>query len=466
MNKVNTQELEIRYIFQTIKRRWYIVLIFIILAVAFSYYKGYHKTTTIYQAKVGLIVGNPSGSDIAQVQVLERFIETYCSIAKSSVIAEKVSTEIKSRLNENVSAEAIKYSIIATPQQNTQFMNIEFTWGTPDEAKEILSIFTEVFIAETKRFYPTSSIQVIENIKEPRAIVNSKKTYFIMAPVAGIVIAILIIFGIDLLDNTIRTDEDVKEYLNGSVIGEIPKEKGVISSINAISLRSINHIMIEAYRTLRTNIEFITSCNSLKTIMVTSSRPAEGKTLTAAMLATFFAQTGKKTVILDCDLRNPNIHKLFTTPNTVGLTNYLAGKASLNEIITKTAMENLYVLTSGIKPPNPTELLSTSHMKMLMKILKNDYDYIIIDTPPVGLVTDAQVISQIADGSIFIVSSGKSIKDDTVKSKELLRQVGGSIVGYVLNNVRYSSKYKKYSYYYKDNRREKMPKISKKIKMT
>lgn len=461
MDKVNLQGSEIRYIFQTIKRRWYIVLIFIILAAGFSYYKGYYKTTTIYQAKTALIVGNPSGSDITQVQLLERFIETYCSMAKSNFIAEKASSEIKSRLNMDVSAETIESSIIAAPQPNTQFMNIEFTWKTPDETKKILSIFSEVFIAEVKKFYPTSNIQVMENIKEPRPIVISQRKYLILFPIGGLILAILVIFGIELFDNTIKTDEDVKEYLKGSVIGEIPKGKNMISNINSISLKSISNIMLEAYRTLRTNIEFITSCNNIKAIMVTSARPEEGKTLTTAMLATVLAQTGKKTILIDCDLRKPNIHRLFTVPNTVGLTSYLSGKATLTEIITNSTIDNLYIIAAGIEPPNPTELLSSAQMKMLMSILRNDYDYVIIDTPPVGLVTDAQVLSQITEGSIFVVSSGKSVKEDTVKSKELLRQVGGSIFGYVLNNIRHSGKYKKYSYYYKDRKREKMPRLAK-----
>jgi polysaccharide biosynthesis transport protein len=448
---------DFRYILQTIKRRWYVVVLMIILSIAFAYYKGYHRTTITYQAKIGFIVGNPIGSDISQVQILERYIQTYCALAKTSFIAERVSA----KLNKGIPAEAIQASIMATPQTNTQFVNAVFTWKSPTESVEILNIFSEVFINEAKSIYPTCSIQVIENIKEPKSIIMSKKKYFILAVVAGLIFSILVIFSIELFDNTIKTEEDVKEYLNGSVIGEIPKEKNMINNINSTSLNNTSHIMLEAFRTLRTNVEFVTSCNNLKAIVVTSARPGEGKTSIAAILATVISQTGKRTILIDCDLRNPNIHKIFTVSNEIGLTNYLAGKAVLAEATNKSSLENLFILTSGIKPPNPAELLSSAHMKSLMRVLRNDYDYIIIDTPPVGLVTDAQILSQLADGSIFVVSSGKSVRVDTIKSKELIRQVSGNIVGFVLNNVKYSSAYKKYSYYYERNSKTKLAKLKK-----
>lgn len=462
MDRNNLQKFEIRYDPKTIIKRWYIILSMIILALLFSYYKGYDKTITIYQAKIGLIVGNPIGGQgtkfqIADVQVYERFIQTYCALAKTSLVAEKVSD----KLNKRISGEDIQNSISAVPQASTQFINVTITWGDPKGAIDILNTFSEVFMSEAKSIYPDCTIQVMENIKEPKPIIISKRTYFILMPIAGVVFAILIIFGIELLDKTIKTEEDIKECLNGSVIGEIPKDKNMIKKINSASLKDINPIMLEAYRTLRTNIEFTASCNSLKSIIITSARPMEGKTLTAAMLAQVIAKTGKRVILLDCDLRNPNIHKIFSVVNEMGLTNYLAGKATLTEAIKRSSIENLYILTTGIKPPNPAELLSSSQMRTLIRVLKNDYDYIIIDTPPVGLVTDAQILSQIVDGSIFVISSGKSVRNDTVKSKELIRQVGGNIIGFILNNVKYSNTYKKYSYYYKGDKKSKAPKFKK-----
>jgi polysaccharide biosynthesis transport protein len=430
-------------------KKWFIVLIMAVLALGFSIYKGYHKVTTIYETKTSLIVGNPIDGEgikyqIAEVQLYERFVRTYSALARTSFIAEKVS----SKLNKVIPSEAIQASIVVTPQENTQFVDVMIRWRDSKQAVDILNTFSEVFISEAKSIYPTCNIEIIEKAKEPRAIVLSKRIYVYLSPIIGIIVSVLIIFGIELLDNTIRTEEDVKEYLNLSVVGEIPKDKRLSDKVTSETIRKLNSGMIEAFRTLRTNIEFVTSCNSLKSIMVTSSLPTEGKTLTSSILAAMLAQTGKRVVLVDCDLRNPNIHKTFRITNDKGLSNHLVGKAALSEITNESNINNLHIITSGIRPPNPAELLGLQSMKILMKSLRNDYDYVILDTPPVGLVTDAQIIAQITDGCILVVSSGRSVKGDAVKAKELLKNVGGNMLGVVLNRVKDSKFSRKYSYYY------------------
>jgi polysaccharide biosynthesis transport protein len=449
LEKNQAVDFDFRYIFRTIMKRWFIVLIMIVLALGFSIYKGYHKVVTIYETKTSLIVGNPIDGEgikyqIAEVQLYERFVRTYSALARTSFIAEKVS----SKLDGAIPAEAIQASMVVTPQENTQFVDVKVRWRSSKEAVDILNTFSEVFISEAKSIYPTCNIEIIEKAKEPRAIILSKRMYVYLSPIIGIILSILIIFGIELLDNTIRTEEDVKEYLGLSVVGEIPKDKRLSDKVTSETMRKLNSGMLEAFRTLRTNLEFVTTCNSLKSIMITSSLPTEGKTLTSSILAAVLAQTGKRVVLVDCDLRNPNIHKTFKIINDKGLSNHLVGKAALSEIINESSINNLYIITSGIKPPNPSELLGLQSMKTLMRGLKNEYDYVILDTPPVGLVTDAQIIAQITDGCILVVSSGKSIKGDAVKAKEHLKNVGGKMLGVVLNRIKDSKFSKKYSYYY------------------
>jgi polysaccharide biosynthesis transport protein len=449
LDKNYSVDFDFRYIAKTIMKRWYIALAIAVLAFGFSIYKGYHKVAIIYEAKTSLIVGNPIGGEgtkyqIAEVQLYERFVQTYSALARTSFIAEKVSN----KLNKALPSEAIQGSIIVTPQANTQFIDVRIKWGNPQQAVEILNTFSEVFIAEAKSIYPTCNIEIIEKTKEPRAIVLSKRIYVYISPIVGIILSILIIFGIELLDNTIKTEEDVKEYLNLSVVGEIPVDKKLSDKVTPETMKKLNSGMIEAFRTLRTSVEFVTNCNSLKSIMITSAVPSEGKTLISSLLAAVLAHTGKRAVLVDCDLRNPNVHKTFRNTNDVGLSNYLVGKALISEIINKSSIDNLSIITSGIRYSNPSELLELQSMKTLMRSLRNDYDYIILDTPPVGLVTDAQIIAQIADGCMLVVSSGKSVKEDTIKAKELLRNVGGKMLGVVLNKIKDSRFSKKYSYYY------------------
>lgn len=440
---------DFRYILQTLIKRWYIILLMVLITSSYAYYKIKYKTVTIYEAKSSLMVGNPVGGQgtsfhLEELSLYERYIQTYCALAKTDIVARGVAEKLQGR----IPATAIQGAINVSPLENTQFINISVTWGDPKAAMDIINAFSEVFIKEAHDFYPTCTIQVIDSAKGASSIVLSNRSYAMIAPLAGVVLAILMIFGIELFDNTIKTDEDVKEYLKSSVLGEVPKERNMIKKITAETLKEIDPVLLESFRTLRTNIEFITSCNNIKAVAVTSARPGEGKTMTASLLASVMAQAGKKTILIDCDLRNPNVHKLFRIVNQSGLTNYLSGKITLSGAISKGNIDNLYIMTSGIKPPNPVELMDSSSMRSLIKMLRNDYDLIILDTPPVGLVTDAQVLTQFTDTSLFVVSSGKTVKEEAIKAKEAIRQVGGNIMGILLNNAKLSSTYRGYSYYY------------------
>nr|WP_226528051.1 CpsD/CapB family tyrosine-protein kinase [Metabacillus niabensis] len=190
----------------------------------------------------------------------------------------------------------------------------------------------------------------------------------------------------------------------------------------------------EQFRTIRTNIQFSNVDEELQTMIVTSSGPAEGKSTTTANLAVVFAQQGKRVLLIDADLRKPTVHYTFRTENHIGLSNVLTRQSSLEEAVTLTAQDKLWVLASGPIPPNPSELLGSKGMKNLLEQAKDQYDVIILDTPPVLAVTDAQVLANLTDGVVLVVSSGKTEIDAAKKSKELLESAKAKILGVVLNN--------------------------------
>lgn len=204
----------------------------------------------------------------------------------------------------------------------------------------------------------------------------------------------------------------------------------------------------EAYRTLRTNIQFTSFDDNIKVIIVTSSGPSEGKTTTAGNLALSFSQTGKKVLIVDCDLRKPSIHKKFQISNEAGLSNMLVGEIKFSEVAHKYG-DNLWIIPSGTIPPNPSEMLMSNRFKSFIDEMREKFDCIIIDTPPVIAVTDAQVLSTIADGCILVISSGQAEREAVQKSKELLENVNAKILGVVLNKMDLKSKGSySYGYYY------------------
>ncbi|MBI0577487.1 CpsD/CapB family tyrosine-protein kinase [Neobacillus cucumis] len=208
----------------------------------------------------------------------------------------------------------------------------------------------------------------------------------------------------------------------------IKKEKSLISYINPKSMIS------EQYRTIRTNIQFSSIEKAYRTLIITSPGFGEGKTTTTANLGIVMAQQGKKILIVDANLRKPNMHFIFKTENTIGLTNFLVKQTLLQETIRKTKIEKLDLLPSGPIPPNPVELLSSDSMKELMEMALEEYDVILFDSPPVNAVADAQILSNSCDGVVLVVNSGKTKKETGIKALESLKSAKAKLLGVVLNN--------------------------------
>lgn len=202
----------------------------------------------------------------------------------------------------------------------------------------------------------------------------------------------------------------------------------------------------EQYRTIRTNLQFASIDKELKTIMVTSSNPAEGKSTTMANLAIVMAQQGKRVLLIDADLRKPSVHYTFKCPNTKGLTSVLTRQAYLEEAVYQSDIPNLDLLPSGPIPPNPSELLGSRAMEWLLSGQNDTYDMILVDAPPILVVTDAQVLANLCEGVILVVSSGKTEIEQAVKAKGLLEMSKAKILGAVLNGKEIKQSH--YYYYY------------------
>lgn len=203
----------------------------------------------------------------------------------------------------------------------------------------------------------------------------------------------------------------------------------------------------EAYRTLRTNLQFSKINEELKLVMFTSSGPGEGKSTTAANAAVAMAQAGKNVLIIDCDLRKPVQHRIFGK-NRQGLTNLTVESLSLDQVIQPTEVPGLSLMTSGPIPPNPSELLASAKMDKLLETVKERFDMVILDAPPVLAVTDASVLASKVDGIVLVVAAGTVRPEIAVRAKDLLEKANGHILGVVLNRVEIEEEHAYYYYYY------------------
>jgi capsular exopolysaccharide synthesis family protein len=284
---------------------------------------------------------------------------------------------------------------------------------------------------------------------------------FLLSLAAGVGLAFLL----DFLDDTVKSVEDVDRYIHLPALALIPSGAdrrlagmrasngpGPPAPANTTALAMITDArspIAESYRHLRTSLLLSSAGKPPKRILITSSQPAEGKTTTGINTAFMLAQTGVEVLMIDCDLRRPRLHAQFELPNTKGLTTWLSGEKSLDNLIqTCEKAPNLKVLTSGPVPPNPAELLGSEEMRNLLNILSERFAHIIIDSPPAISFTDASILSTMVDGVILVVHGGRSSRAVVRRAKQQLLDVGAHVFGVVLNNVKVESHDYYYSRYY------------------
>lgn len=221
-----------------------------------------------------------------------------------------------------------------------------------------------------------------------------------------------------------------------------------MEGLNLIAYNDLKNPATEAYRVIRTSIQFAQAGKELQTIALTSCTPNEGKSTTIANLAVVLTQAGKSVLLIDCDMRNPTVHKNFNLSNKVGLSSCISMGTALSDAVQKTSIEGLYALTGGVIPPNPNELLGSERMRELLQEARELYDYVLIDLPPVLPVADALVLGAVVDGVVLVIDSGEVKVDLARDVKKQLQHAGANILGVVLNKVRSEHLGYGYGYYY------------------
>lgn len=273
-----------------------------------------------------------------------------------------------------------------------------------------------------------------------------------LAIVLGTLLAIGLAFLAEYLDESVKTPEDVERATSAPVIGSIPRIRLGPSQSPIYSLATVLYprsSAAEAFRSMRTNLEFTAVDGPIKTILVTSAFPGEGKTTVACNLAVAYAQAGRKTLLLDADLRRPDVHRFFAIENVDGLTNLLRADASLLENLSRdTEVANLRVITCGTIPPNPAELLASTRMAQILERMAGSADVVIIDSAPLNVVTDPALLARLVDGVVLVVDSGSTPKRAARQASEALARVDAHILGATLNRQQPVGSVGPYGYYH------------------
>ena len=274
----------------------------------------------------------------------------------------------------------------------------------------------------------------------PRTLMNT-----LLAAVVGLFLALGVVFLREALDDTFRSPDDVTRELELPVLGLVARHE--LNGEKPVTMVEPRSLVSEAFRSLRTNIQFASVDEQIHTLLVTSPSPSDGKTLVAANLAVTIAHSGRDVILVDADLRRPRVHKLLDLPNHQGVSGFFVqDQIQLDGALQTTDTEHLQVVTSGDTPPNPSELLGSAKMTDILEALKRQADLVIIDSPPVMAVTDASVLAQRVDGVLLVLKPGETNTAAAKQTVQQLRRADANVLGVVLNEV--DLQRSRYTYYY------------------
>lgn len=406
----------------------------------------------------------------AQVNILKTGITSVTPETKADITRQSLSAQLELKALQNKQSAILKISrgydakFSELPAAVIEYAKLERNKGASEKLYTTLEgKYQEALINERSRLGNAAIIDPGTDNYGP--IGPNRPRLIFIGTMVGLLIGLAFAVGKDKFDRTIKTPEEL-ENKGVSVLCWIPNIEAVDtqnspSSEFVVGEKNKSNIS-EAFKALRTRIQFAKlEDKPLKSILITSSIPSEGKTTVSVNLAGSFALTGKKTLILDCDLRKPRVHSVFNLERYPGLSDYLFSNCTLEEITRKTDLEGLHVISAGTIPPNPSEILGSVQMKKFIKMLEGIYDIIIIDSPPFLSVTDAEILYNITDGAILISQSYKTIKQAFFTTYQRLTSVNKhNLLGVVLNNFKFKSSYGyyyNYYYYYYHNEKNNKP---------
>jgi capsular exopolysaccharide synthesis family protein len=375
-------------------------------------------------------------------QQVERYADSKANLAKE---IETLKQQIITKQNEINALGTEK-----TPAKDAELSRLqsELTQLRQSSAS-LLQSYENIRLIEAQS---TSNIVVVEKAQTPIAPVRPRTLQnTLLGAIAGLLLATGLVFLIEYLDDRVRSPEQIDKVLKLPVVGLIARmaTSRVKGHADLIAVREPRSPIVEAFRALRTNIQFAGVDQPIRTLLVSSAVPSEGKSTVAANLAVVMAQSGLKVALVDCDLRRPTVHKQFNLPNRAGLTDVMLHDSSQwNGVMQPTGVNNLSVVLSGSLPPNPSELLGSKRMKQFLAHLHQACDMVIIDAPPLLPVTDALVLAPLTDGVVLVIDYGATRIGEAVQSKTQLEQSGARLLGVVMNKIPTGRRGYSYYYYY------------------
>lgn len=412
--------------------------------------------TPLYQASTRLFVSTTSSTSIADSYSGSRLSQERVLSYAQLIMGETLAQRTIDRLDLDTNAANLTETISAKVKPDTVLIDVSVLDASPVQARDIANALSDEFVVMVRELEtPSPGVKA-----DARVVVEQRATVPVkpMVPKKSRVLAIGIFLGVllgvglalvrDLLDNTVKSQETLEEITGTGAVGYIPFDKK-IHEFPAIGFDTDNSSTAEAFRKMRTNLQFLAVDHPPRVIVVTSSSPGEGKSTTSINIALALAEAEHNVVLVDGDLRRPRLAKYLDILGSVGVSTVLSGAAPLSEVLQQTKFARLTVLAAGPTPPNPSELLGSFTAEKMLNELRAKFDYVIIDSAPLLAVTDGAILAAKADGALIVVRAGKTRRDELSHAIGMLKDVGATPLGAVLTMMptRGGGAYS-YNYYY------------------
>lgn len=432
--------MELRDYIRVLRKRWILIVGLTLAGVAGAAVASL-LITPKYQASTLSFVSVQNGGSISEfaqgTTYAQNIIKSFTDAITSPRVLESVVNDPDLDLDETAAALAGDVSASAAP--NTVNMTINVTRADPVEAANIANAITASFREQASILTEPSTgesspvvVTILTPAEVPTApVVPNTRLNLILGLLVGVILGLAVALLIEVLDTRIRGEQHVRQLTDSPILGGIAFDKFAPKRPLIVQTEP-NSPRAEAFRSLRTNLQFLDVEGGPRSFVITSSVPSEGKSTTAANLAIVMAQSGARVLLIDGDLRSPSVATMFGVEGAVGLSDVLIGRVRLADAIQVWGLKNLSLLPSGAMPPNPSELLGSQAMVSLLRHVEKEFDVILIDSPPLLPVTDSALLSKHVRGALVVVAAGRTHRGQLNGSVESLQNVGAHVAGVVL----------------------------------
>ncbi len=433
--------MDLKDVLQAVRSGWWLLVAAVLLALAAAGALTW-MATPLYASSTQLFVSTSSSTDTSTAYQGNLFSQQRVTSYAQLLTGEQLAARVVEELGLDLTPAEVAAKVTATAVPETVILDVRVTDASPQRAQDIATSlgrqFTQqVLDLETPEEGTASTVKV--TIVEAADLNEAPVSPDAVRNLAlGAVLGLLLGLGLALLrsrlDNTVKSAEEIRELAGVGVIGTVLEDPRLAEEHLVADLDE-HSVSAEAYRAVRTNLQFLNVDHPPRVIVISSSIPGEGKSTLAVNLSTVLAQQGSRVMLIEADLRRPRVTRYMGLISGAGLTNVLAGTAALHEVAQPWGDGKLTVLGAGPMPPNPSEMLGSAQMRVLLDELRDTHDFVVIDAPPLLPVTDAAVLSVLSDGCVISTRHGVTRREELAESAAVLQRIDAKLLGVVLNRV-------------------------------